>query len=124
MQIATSEEMNTPFVTYIKHTARSFGLLLMAVVICLVFLGVGGALAPFVFFGVMTGQFPNIVPAVFSCIVTIPLLLLFPFHALYALGLVLTKRQPNYAVGIYGAAEWVQSNRFYDPTFDKKASSA
>lgn len=109
-----------PFKSILLSTARAFGLLIKAIVICFVFLGVGGALAPFLFIGMILGMFPNIVPAVFSWVVTIPLLFALPFHAIYVLIVVITGKSPDYTKGIYGAVDWVERNRLYDPTFSKE----
>jgi len=98
----------------------AFRLLIKAIVICFVFLGVGGDLAPLVFICIILGMFPNIIPAGFAWVVTIPLLCALPFHAIYALVVVIAGKSPNCTKGIYGAVNWVERNRLYDHTFRKE----
>ncbi len=105
-----------PLLTFTKKSARALGLLLKAIIICFGFCAIGGGLAPFIFIGMMLGMFPNILKAVFSWVVTVPLLGLLPFHATYALVMVLGGRSPDYTKGVYGAVDWVESNKLYDPT--------
>jgi Na+-driven multidrug efflux pump len=109
-----------PFVTYFKNTAIAYGLLIKAIVICFVFLVVGGAMAPLTFIGMMLGMFPNIITAAYSWLITIPLLCLLPLHAMYAFVLIISKKSPDYTKGIYGAVEWVERKKLYDPTYNKR----
>ena len=62
------------------------------------------------------GMIPNMVQAVYSCVITFPLFVALPFYAFYALVLTLSGRTPDYAKGIYGAVSWVERKRIYDPT--------
>ena len=108
-----------PWAQYFYCTGRAFGLLLKAIFLCFVFLGVGGAVSPLIFIGMILGMFPNILPAVFSWVLTLPLLILLPVHAIIALVLVVAGRSPDYTRGIYGAIDWVERNQLYNPTFDR-----
>ena len=105
----------------LKRTARALGFLLKAFGTSFGLCAIGGAVAPLVALGMMLGMLPNIVKAAFTWLLAAPLLLLLPLHAVYALGVLLSGRSPDYGKGIYGAAEWVEANRLYDPTdFTKK----
>jgi len=115
----TTSITDRPIITYFKNTVIAFGLLLKAIIICIVFLIVGGAMAPLTFIGMMLGMFPNIITAAYSWLITIPLLCLLPLHAMYAFVLIISKRSPDYTKGIYGAVEWVERKRIYDPTYNK-----
>ncbi len=107
-----------PFFLWFKETGICLGLLLKAILFSIVFLGIGGAVAPLIFVGMILGMFPNILPSVFSMAVTLPLLLLLPFNALLNLIIVLCRKAPNYDGGIYQAVKWVEKRRLYDPFYD------
>ena len=108
-----------PLLIHLRQTARALGLLLKAFFLSFAFCGIGSAVAPLVFIGMMLGMFPNIVRAALCWIITLPLLCFLPFQATYGLALILRGRTPDYAKGIYGAADWVETNKLYDPSFRK-----
>ena len=102
---------------YVQKTARALGLLLKAFFLSFGLCVIGGAVAPLVFIGMILGMLPNILKAVFCWVVALLLLCALPFHAAYALVLILIGRAPDYGEGIYGAADWVETNKLYDPTY-------
>jgi hypothetical protein len=103
-----------------RRTVRAFWVLVKSIVICILFLGIGGALGPLVLVGMMMGMFPNILHAVFSWLITIPLLVVFFLYSAYAIFRAIMRNPIDYTEGVYGLVEWVEQTRIYDPTFNKK----
>jgi ankyrin repeat protein len=106
--------------SWFSETLLALGLLLKASLQSLMFSVFGGVLAPFVLIAMLIGKFPNAVSAVYSAIIIIPLLVIFPFQAIIYLALSLFGRNPNYRMGVYGAAQWIDEVKLSDPTSKRK----
>ena len=88
------------------------GVLAWTVLLCLISIPV------VLFFVLLFKVLPNLWRALVSIFVTLPVLLLLPFHALGALLLVLAHRRPRYDVGLYAAAQWVNDPPIWSPFMD------
>ena len=113
---------DSPFAQYVQITASACGVILMAIIFPLFFFVTGLSMAPLIFIARMGSMFPpNMFRAAVCLFVTIPLTCLFPFHAIYALILVILGHHTDYTKGIYGALAWIKQNRMYDSTFCRMA---
>jgi hypothetical protein len=122
--MTTTREIKRPLLVWLKKTGLVFDILLKAIFICLAFCGIGAALAPLVFIGLILGMFPNILKAVYSFVITIPMLIALPFHAIYLFLAIILKREPDYSKGVYGVVDWIERNQLYNPSYRKQANPA
>ena len=62
----------------------------------------------------MSGDNKKIVPAFYSILLVIPVLILFHLNAIVYLLLALLGVRPNYNGALYGAVKWIERKKLYD----------
>jgi hypothetical protein len=97
--------------------------MLCGVVCWVVVCGAGAGLGPITAIAFMIGALPNLLSAVYSVFLIVPVLVLLPFHGLYALALVIAGRRPSYDKGLYAASKWIRKRPLWSPFEAQKKSS-
>ena len=105
------------FGEWARYTFGNLGWLVVGVLVWTVLISVI-SIPIVLFFVLLLKVLPNLWRAVFSIFVSLPILLLLPFHALGALMLILAHRRPRYDVGLYAAARWVNGPPIWNPFDD------
>lgn len=105
------------FAEWARYTFGNLGWLTVGVLAWTVLIGVI-SIPVVLFFVLLLKALPNLWRALFSIFVSLPVLLLLPFHAVVAFLLVLVRRRPRYDVGLYAAAQWVNGPPIWNPFED------
>ena len=112
--IPEGPRVRSPFIEWARETGTAEAILVKAVVLWVVLLGVGSAIAPILFIVHIIGATPNLVRAVYSGFITVPTLVVFQLNALVYLPLALCGVDVDYNGMLYRVAHWVEDNKVYE----------
>lgn len=74
------------------------------------------------FFIIMSGDTRKTIPAYYSILITLPVLVLFHVNAIIFLMLALCRVSPNYVRSLYGVVKWIENKQLYKTKGDDPPS--